>query len=388
MRAVVTGAAGFIGSHLVEALLAAGHEVLAVDVAGRRAADPAWWAHAAADHAARERAADHRTSRERVTDHRASRERGADDRDPRERGTDDRHPRERVTDHRASRERGTDDRDPRECLTGDGTGPELAADHRDELARAGVTVAECDLAVDDLAPLADSDVVLHLAGRPGVRDSGGPLTWRDNVTTTERLVEACAGRGTRLVLASSSSVYGSAARPCDEDDGTAPLSPYAKSKAAAEEIVRRGGCAGVILRYFSVYGPRQRPDMAFHRFIEAGLDGVPAPLFGDGGQSRSFTYVGDVVAATVRAAEIPLPHGTVLNVGSPMTVTVGDALDRIGRLLGTTPPTVSKDPAPGDVTRTWAGTERAARLLGWTAGTGLDDGLARQIAWHRERRRG
>ncbi|GAA4604675.1 nucleoside-diphosphate-sugar epimerase [Actinoplanes octamycinicus] len=297
MRVVVTGAAGFIGSHLAEALVAAGHDVLAVDV------------------------------------------------------------------------------------TGGG-----AVQHRAELALAGMTVTECDLAADDLAPLADSDVILHLAGRPGVRDSGGPRTWRDNVTATERLVEACAGRGTRIVLASSSSVYGSAERPCDEDEVTAPLSPYATSKLAAEQVVRRGSCDGVVLRYFSVYGPRQRPDMAFHRFIEAGLAGVPAPLFGDGGQSRSFTYVGDVVAATVRAAETPLPSGTVLNIGNPATVTVGDALERIGRLLGTMPPTVVKDEAPGDVARTWAGTGRAARLLGWTASTGLDDGLARQIAWHRERR--
>ncbi|BCJ47187.1 putative UDP-glucose epimerase YtcB [Actinoplanes ianthinogenes] len=299
MRVVVTGAAGFIGSHLVEALVAGGHDVLAVDVSGRG-----------------------------------------------------------------------------------------ATQHRAELARAGVTVTECDLAADDLAPLADSDVILHLAGRPGVRGSGGPQTWRDNVTATRRLAEACAGHGTRIVLASSSSVYGSAERPCGEDDATAPLSAYATSKLAAERIVRRGGCDGVVLRFFTVYGPRQRPDMAFHRFIEAGLDGVPAPLFGDGGQSRSFTYVGDVVAATVRAALVPLPGGTVVNVGSPVTVTIGDALDRIGRLLGTTPPTVTKDVAPGDVACTWAGTDRAARLLGWTASTGLDDGLARQIAWHRGRRRG
>jgi nucleoside-diphosphate-sugar epimerase len=193
------------------------------------------------------------------------------------------------------------------------------------------------------------------------------------------------------VLASSSSVYGSAARPSVEDDGLDPRSPYAKSKAEAERLAQRAAAEGtpvVILRYFSVYGPRQRPDMAFHRFIEAALDGSPAPLYGDGGQRRSFTFVDDVVDATIRAARTPLPAGTVLNVGHPVTAGLHEALERIGTLLGTPAPTVRKDTAPGDVACTWAGTDRARRLLGWTARTGLDDGLARQIAWHRERDRG
>ncbi|WP_433788964.1 NAD-dependent epimerase/dehydratase family protein [Actinoplanes sp. CA-252034] len=303
MRVVVTGAAGFIGSHLTQAVAAAGHEVLAVD-ARSRGASPA----------------------------------------------------------------------------------NLA-----ELARTGITVTDCDLVTDDLAPLADADVVLHLAGRPGVRSSfgeGEAEARRDNVAATARLLDVCAARGPRFVLASSSSVYGDADRPCTEDDPIAPGSPYARSKSDAETLVQRaadGGLPVVVLRYFSVYGPRQRPDMAFHRFIEAALVGSPAPLYGDGGQSRSFTYVGDVVEATVRAALAPLPPGTVLNVGHPVTVRVRDALDRIGTLLGAPPPTVPKDRAPGDVTRTWAGTARATELLGWTATTGLDEGLARQIAWHRKR---
>ncbi|MEU4625165.1 NAD-dependent epimerase/dehydratase family protein [Actinoplanes sp. NPDC023801] len=302
MRTVVTGAAGFIGSHLVPALLAGGHDVIAVDAPGRAAFPDAALANVAA------------------------------------------------------------------------------------LARAGVSVTVCDLVTDDLTPLADADVILHLAGRPGVRSSFGPGATdahRDNVIATERLLSVRAGR---FVLASSSSVYGDAGHPCDEDDPVSPRSPYARSKAEAERLVVAAG--GIVLRYFSVYGPRQRPDMAFHRFIEAALDGSPAPLYGDGGQSRSFTYVGDVVGATVRAARAPLPPGTILNVGHPVTVSVRDALDRIGTLLGAPPPTVAKDPARGDVRRTWAGTERAAALLGWTATTGLDEGLTSQIAWHRARRGG
>jgi nucleoside-diphosphate-sugar epimerase len=300
VRTVVTGAAGFIGSHLVPALLAGGHDVIAVDAPGRSAF------------------------------------------------------------------------------------PAAAAANVATLARAGITVTACDLVTDDLAPLAGADVILHLAGRPGVRSSFGPGeadAQRDNVIATERLLGVRAGR---LVLASSSSVYGDADHPCTEDDPVGPRSPYARSKADAERLVVAAG--GVVLRYFSVYGPRQRPDMAFHRFIEAALDGSPAPLYGDGGQSRSFTYVGDVVGATVRAARAPLPPGTILNVGHPVTVRVRDALHRIGTLLGTLPPTVPKDPARGDVRRTWAGTERAAELLGWTATTSLDEGLTSQIAWHRARR--
>jgi nucleoside-diphosphate-sugar epimerase len=300
VRTVVTGAAGFIGSHLVAALVADGHDVLAVDAPGRAAFPAAALANVAS------------------------------------------------------------------------------------LASTGVTVTECDLATDDLTPLADADAILHLAGRPGVRSSFGPGeadAHRDNVIATRRLLGVAAGR---FVLASSSSVYGDADHPCAEDDPVDPRSPYARSKAEAERLTVAAG--GVVLRYFSVYGPRQRPDMAFHRFIEAALDGSPAPLYGDGGQSRSFTYVGDVVGATVRAARAALPPGTILNVGHPVTVRVGDALHRIGALLGVPPPTVAKDAARGDVRRTWAGTGRAAELLGWTATTGLDEGLTSQIAWHRARR--
>jgi nucleoside-diphosphate-sugar epimerase len=248
-----------------------------------------------------------------------------------------------------------------------------------------------DLAVEPPPGLAGADAVIHLAGRPGVRSSfDDPATWRDNVETTRRLLDACRAlpHRPRVVLASSSSVYGSAGRACTEDDEPRPESPYGHAKVAAENLARESGTNVVILRYFSVYGPRQRPDMAFHRFFEAALDGRPLTVFGDGTQSRAFTFVGDVVDATIRAATLALPPGTAINVGHRLTVRVGEAVRRIGALVGGPGSGVTHTaPAPGDVTRTWASTERAGRLLGWTARTGLDEGLTKQLEWHRAQNR-
>ncbi len=239
-----------------------------------------------------------------------------------------------------------------------------------------------DPAEADPPGLDGADAVVHLAGRPGVRSSwNDPATWRDNVETTRRLVKAC-NQGTRLILASSSSVYGSAERARAEDDELRPESPYGHAKKKAEELARAHN--SVILRYFSVYGPRQRPDMAFHRFFTAALEGRPVTVFGDGTQSRAFTYVGDVVDATLRAVTTDLPPGTTVNVGHRTTTTVERALRRIVALVGGRAPEVTHtEPARGDVTRTWASTERAERLLGWTAQTDLDEGLEQQLEWHR-----
>jgi nucleoside-diphosphate-sugar epimerase len=214
------------------------------------------------------------------------------------------------------------------------------------------------------------------------------------VTATRRLLAACAAgrRSPRLVVASSSSVYGSAGgHPSTERDSLRPASPYADAKAEMERLTARAvrhGLPAVVLRFFSVYGPRQRPDMAFHRFIEAGLRGRPLPVLGDGSQSRAFTHVSDVVAATVAAATTELPPGTVLNVGHPEHVPVRETIEILAGLLGVRPSVRHHAAVPGDADRTWADPGEAARLLGWSASVGLAEGLADQVAWHRRRAEG
>ncbi|MQY04226.1 NAD-dependent epimerase/dehydratase family protein [Actinomadura macrotermitis] len=299
---VVTGAAGFIGSHLAEALVRGGHEVLAVDALERSSS------------------------------------------------------------------------------------PEAARRNWAGLAELpGVTLIESDLVVDDLAKLGEADVVVHLAGRPGVRTSWGPgaaVAQRDNVTATRRLLEACAERRPKVVIASSSSVYGSAgARPHREGDPLAPESPYAVSKVEVERLAAAADAPVTVLRYFSVYGPRQRPDMAFHRFIDAALAGRALPVFGGGHQARSFTHVGDVVTATMAA--IGLPGGETVNVGHPEPVSVRDAIALLAGILGVKVQLEEADLVAGDVLKTWADTAKAERLLGWTARIGLAAGLADQIAWQK-----
>jgi nucleoside-diphosphate-sugar epimerase len=185
-------------------------------------------------------------------------------------------------------------------------------------------------------------------------------------------------------------VYGSAGgRPHTERDPLRPASPYAASKADMEHLTSlavRRGLSAVVLRYFSVYGPRQRPDMAFHRFIEAALAARPLPVLGDGSQSRAFTHVDDIVAATVAAATTDLRSGTVLNLGHREHVPVRDAIEVLAGLLGVRPRIRHQDAVPGDAAHTWADSAAAAHLLGWTARIGLAEGLADQIAWHRDRR--
>ena len=173
----------------------------------------------------------------------------------------------------------------------------------------GFELREVDLATDDLDGLADGvDVIFHLAGEPGVRQSFGPGAGayvRNNIEATSRLISEVAREPDRpFVFASSSTVYGDALSfPTPEASPLRPISPYGRTKAAAEEIValahERSGLASVGLRYFSAYGPRQRPDMAFRRFIEAAMDGRSVPVYGTGEQRRDFTYVDDIVEATV-----------------------------------------------------------------------------------------
>src|SRR5581483_929687 len=238
MRYIVTGAAGFIGSHLAEALGALGHEVVGVD-----------------------------------------------------------------------------------CFTDYYDPAEKEANAR------GLDVRRLDLA-EDLLELEDVDGVFHLAGQPGVRSFGDAfrLYLRRNVLATERVLEACTAAGVRLVFASSSSVYGEAeAYPTPEDTTPAPISPYGITKLACEHLLRAYDGDAVTLRYFTVYGPRQRPDMFFRRVCDALAAGDSFEIYGSGRQSRSFTYVADAVEATIAAME-RAPSGAVYNVGGGEEASMVEAI--------------------------------------------------------------
>jgi UDP-glucuronate 4-epimerase len=201
------------------------------------------------------------------------------------------------------------------------------------------------------------------------------------------LLEAAAAHGAleRVVYASSSSVYGDrVAIPMREDARPEPVSPYGVSKLAAEQLCYlyfvNFGVPTVSLRYFTVYGPRQRPDMAFTRLVEALAGGGEFELYGDGSQSRSFTYVSDVVAATVAAME-RAPRGAVYNVGGGTEATVREVIDALERISGRTLALRELPAAPGDVKRTAADTTRIRGDLGWQPRTSLEDGLRAHWEW-------
>lgn len=311
MRCLVTGAAGFVGSHLSERLLALGHDVVGVD---------------------------------------------------------------RFSDYY-----------PRHYKEAN-----LARLYEDSRFR----LAEHDLASCDIGALLDGcEVVFHQAAQAGVRASWGKTFEsyvQDNVLATQRLLEAARGHRTvrKVVYASSSSVYGDTTElPMRETSATHPHSPYGVTKLAAEhlcELYRRNfGLSTASLRYFTVYGPRQRPDMAFHKFIEATLDGKSIPVFGDGEQTRDFTFIADIVEANVNVG-LGNAEG-VYNVGGGSRVTLNEVLRVIDELAGT----VRIDRRPneaGDVTHTWADTSAAQRAFGYAPQVSLREGLARQVAWHKGRR--
>ncbi|MEU7575486.1 NAD-dependent epimerase/dehydratase family protein [Micromonospora sp. NPDC049240] len=309
-RAVVSGAGGFIGSHLAEALLAQGHRVVGID---RRSPD---------DH------------------------------------------------------------------------PRVAANLAGALSDSRFTLVEGDLVDLDLVELlTGSTKVFHLAAVPGVRPSWGEEFEdyaRANVLGTHRLLTACKRTGVRrLVYASSSSVYGLITGPSRETDTTAPLSPYGVSKLAGEHLCQAfAGNHGdalsiVMLRYFTVYGPRQRPDMAIQRMLTAALGGVPFTVFGDASQSREFTYVGDVVDATVAAGVAPVEGAVAVNVGGGGTVTLREVLGLCGKAAGRPVPLLRSESQVGDVPLTSADLSRAQMLLGFRPRVDLPSGLARQAAWIR-----
>src|SRR3954447_16284585 len=251
----------------------------------------------------------------------------------------------------------------------------------------GFTFLEADIAeVAEPALLDGVGVVYHLAGQPGVRPSWGrsfEIYANDNVMATQALLEAAKEVSLgRFVYASSSSVYGNAERfPTSETDRPQPLSPYGVTKLAAEHLcslyANSYGVPTVSLRYFSVYGPRQRPDMAFHRFIKAATAGEPLRIFGDGMQTRDFTYVGDIVAATLAAGDIGVP-GEVYNVPGGSRVTVLDVLGILGRVLDTRIDVRHEEAARGDARDTSGDTARPTRDLGSSPSVSLEEGLAAQ----------
>ena len=312
MKAVVTGAAGFIGSHLSERLLADGHEVVGIDS---------------------------------------------------------------FTDYyrRAQKEQNL----------------EVARSHRN------FSFEELDLVDADLtAALDGADLVYHLAGQPGVRPSWGhqfDRYTRDNIIATQRLLEHLKGsRIKRLVFAGSSSVYGDAeAFPTRESALPRPVSPYGVTKLAAEHLAhlytRNFGIPAVSVRYFTVYGPRQRPDMAFARFMRALVDGEPIEVYGDGEQTREFTYVSDAVEGTVKAATADVV-GMVFNLGGGSRVTLNKVLATLEDISQLELRRENLPAAPGDPRHTGASINLARERLGWEPRIALRDGLAKQWEWYQATR--
>lgn len=311
-KVVVTGAAGFIGSHLSERLLADGYEVLGIDS---------------------------------------------------------------FSDHY---DRGLKERNV-----------------ADASAHANFRLAEIDLADGDIGPLLDrARVVFHVAGQPDVRPNWGPFDryLHDNVVATQRLLEALRGiELERFVFASSSSVYGNAEMfPTKESSLPRPISPYGMTKLAAEHLVfvymRAFGLPVTALRYFTVYGPRQRPDMALQRFMVALVEGREIEIFGDGEQTRDFTFISDAIDATVKASSADV-GGKVINLGGGSRVTVNRVIDTLEEISGIKARRKHLPAAPGDPRHTGASINLARERLAWEPRVSLRDGLSRQWEWFQESRR-
>jgi nucleoside-diphosphate-sugar epimerase len=306
-RAVVTGAAGFIGSHLCERLLELGHDVIGIDS---------------------------------FSDYYA----------------------------RARKEQNLET----------------------SLAHPKFTFHELDLVDADLrGALRGANFVYHLAGQPGVRPSwGGQFDRyvRDNILATQRLLEGLKETPIdRLVFAGSSSVYGDAEMfPTKESALPRPVSPYGVTKLAAEHLAmlytKNFGLPAVSVRYFTVYGPRQRPDMAFARFMEALVEGEPIEVFGDGEQTREFTYVSDAVEGTIKAATADVV-GQVFNLGGGSRVSVNRVLATLEEISRLEARRQTLPDAPGDPRHTGASINLARERLGWEPRVSLREGLTKQWQW-------
>ena len=254
----------------------------------------------------------------------------------------------------------------------------------------GLPVQRFDVGEDEIR-LDGVDGVFHLAGQPGVLSFGRAFETyvRENVLATQRLFEAAAPAGVRTVLASSSSIYGDAAAyPTREDAAPLPLSPYGITKLACEHLAyaygQELGLEAVTLRYFTIFGPRQRPDMAFTAMCAALRDGRPFELFGDGTQSRSFTYVDDAVEATILAMERG-PAGAIYNVGGGVEVSMLEAIETLAEVSGRRLEVVHTPRRRGDAARTCADTTRLRGDTGWAPKTSFVQGLAEQWRWAADR---
>ncbi len=248
------------------------------------------------------------------------------------------------------------------------------------------TLLEEDILDMDTFPAAD--YVFHLAAQAGVRASWGrsfEIYTRDNVLATQRLLEFCKSREVRkFVYSSSSSVYGDAELPMREDRMVQPVSPYGVTKLAAEHLCylywKNHGVPTVSLRYFTVYGPRQRPDMGINKFVRAVLNGDAITVYGDGTQTRDFTYIDDVVEANVLAATSDV-RGEAFNIGGGNRISVNDLIIAIEEVAGRSAKIEHAAEQKGDVKDTAADTRKAEELLGWHARVGIVQGLARYIDW-------
>jgi UDP-glucose 4-epimerase len=247
------------------------------------------------------------------------------------------------------------------------------------------TLRDADLAT----LLADRTHVFHLAAQAGVRRSWGrefSVYTVNNIEATQILLEACKNHPLeRIVYASSSSVYGDdVPLPMREDALPRPVSPYGVTKLAAEQLCYlyhvNYGLPTVSLRYFTVYGPRQRPDMGFHRFLRAIERGEAITIYGDGQQTRDFTFVADAVAATIAAGTRGVP-GRVYNIGGGSRVTINDVLELLGRVTGRRPLVKSDPEQKGDMRHTYADTRLARLDLGFHPTVTLEDGLAAEYRW-------
>ncbi|MBI4214741.1 GDP-mannose 4,6-dehydratase [archaeon] len=237
------------------------------------------------------------------------------------------------------------------------------------------------------------DSIYHLAAQPGVRSSWGDSFGQyinNNIMATQRLLEICRKvKVKRIVMASSSSVYGDVDTfPIKEDSKLSPLSPYGMTKLAAENLCRlywkSYSIPSVILRYFTVYGPRQRPDMAFHKFIKSALKNSRMEIYGDGGQERDFTFVSDIVAGTILAMEAGEVDGEVFNIGGGRSTRLAQAVQMIRKLTGSKEEPAFLEKQKGESEKTLADIKKARDCFGYRPKVGLEEGIGLEVEWMRQ----